>query len=176
MVEFTAENHRCESRTPQRLAAPGYGALADRRSHCIYRRTSWYGRDLHTGSRGSRIRPPGQPAGHDSWLAPTAISADLAPGRVDGSAVSCHTEVGGSVALRDSRLTSQPAYEDAVSVGVLPSLAASGACRLQMLERSADLLEHALGDLPGAAGTPEDPQLAALLRHDRAVGQHGDGS
>ncbi len=44
IMEFTAENHRRESRTPERLAVPGYGALAGRRSRCIYRSTSWCGR------------------------------------------------------------------------------------------------------------------------------------
>ena len=43
IVEFTAENHRCEFRTPERSAVLDNGALTGRRPHCIYRSTSWCG-------------------------------------------------------------------------------------------------------------------------------------
>src|SRR5271165_270943 len=56
IVEFTAENHRCEFRTPERLAVLDYGALTRRRPHRIYRSTSWCGRlcSALTGTREAR--------------------------------------------------------------------------------------------------------------------------
>ena len=65
-MEFTAENHARESRMLERLAVPGYGALTGRRSHCIYRSTSWCGRlcclhshmEAEVAVSGGRARQP----------------------------------------------------------------------------------------------------------------------
>ena len=67
IVEFTAENHRCESRMPERLAVPGYGALTGRRSHCTR------GVGVPGPAKGRRrpgqLSPPSAGASHASWSA-----------------------------------------------------------------------------------------------------------